>query len=122
MSKGRREGRPEPSRSQDRGDPRDTPAQAKPATYRPEALAEPVIVAKWWKNRRGEAILVRLSHYEGHNLVDVRNWYSGDDGKLKPGKGFAATVKHLPELAKAIQKAEVKARELGLITDGAGHD
>jgi hypothetical protein len=43
-------------------------------------LTEPITIAEWWKNRRGEAIRVRLSTYEGHNLVDLRSWYSGDDG------------------------------------------
>jgi hypothetical protein len=87
-----------------------------------EPLSEPVTVAEWWKNRRGESIRVCLSAYEGRNLTDVRTWYTGDDGKLKPGKGFAAEVRHLPRLAAAIAKAEAKARELGLIDDGAADD
>jgi hypothetical protein len=82
-----------------------------------EPLSEPVTVAEWWKNRRGESIRVCLSAYEGRNLADVRTWYTADDGKLKPGKGFAAEVRHLPRLAAAIAKAEAKARELGLIDD-----
>ena len=84
-----------------------------------EPLSEPITVAEWWKNRRGESIRVCLSAYEGRNLADVRTWYTADDGKLKPGKGFAAEVKHLPRLAAAIGKAEAKARELGLIIDEA---
>jgi hypothetical protein len=59
-------------------------------------LAEPVTIGECWKNRRGDSIRVRLSPYEGHTLIDIRSWYTGDDGRLKPGKGFAATVKHLP--------------------------
>jgi hypothetical protein len=78
------------------------------------AFSEPVTIAEWWKNRRGESIRVCLSTYEGRNLADVRTWYS-EDGRLKPGKGFAAEVKHLPRLAAALAKAEAKARELGLI-------
>jgi Transcriptional Coactivator p15 (PC4) len=83
-------------------------------TVRAATLQEPITIAEWWKNRRGESIRVRLSIYEGRNLADVRTWYT-EDGKLKPGKGFAAEVKHLPRLADAIAKAEAKARELGLI-------
>lgn len=83
-------------------------------TARREPLPEPVTIAEWWKNRRGESIRVRLSTYEGRNLADVRTWYT-EDGRLKPGKGFAAEVKHLPRLAAALAKAETKARELGLI-------
>jgi hypothetical protein len=80
-------------------------------------LAEPITIAGW-KNRRGESIRLVLSQFQGRSIFDLRTWYSAD-GKLKPGKGFAAEVKHLPRLAKAIAKAEAKARELGLIDDKA---
>jgi hypothetical protein len=91
-------------------------------THRHSPLEEPITVAEWWKNRRGESIRVCLSAYEGRNLADVRTWFLGDDGKLKPGKGFAAEIRHLPRLAAAIVKAEAKARELGLIDDGGAGD
>lgn len=83
-------------------------------------LPEPVDVDRWWKNRAGEAIHVRLTTYNNHNLVDVRTWFTGDDGKMKPGKGFACAVKHLPKLAAVFAKATEKARELGLIGDDDG--
>jgi hypothetical protein len=87
------------------------------------ALAEPLVIAEWWKNRRGESVRLTLNRYEGRDVVDLRTWYTGDDGKLKPGKGFAAEVRHLPRLAAAFAKAEAKARELGLIGDnGAGDE
>jgi hypothetical protein len=28
-------------------------------------LPEPIEIAKFWKNRKGEAVIVRLSEYEG---------------------------------------------------------
>jgi Transcriptional Coactivator p15 (PC4) len=85
-------------------------------------LAEPITIAEWWKNRRGESIRLVLSQFQGRSIVDLRTWYTAD-GKLKPGKGFAAEVRHLPRLAAAIAKAEAKARELGLVGDeGAGDD
>ena len=40
----------------------------------------------------------------------------------KPGKGFAAEVRHLPRLAAAFAKAEAKAREFGLIDDKGTRD
>jgi hypothetical protein len=80
MSKGRREGRPEPSTSQDRGDPRDTPAQAKPATHRPAALAEPIVVSKFFANRKHYTIVVQLREFEGRSLLDVRKHYTAADG------------------------------------------
>jgi hypothetical protein len=85
------------------------------------ALSEPITVAEWWKNRRGESIRLRLSQFEGRAIFDLRTWYTAD-GRLKPGKGFAAEVRHLPRLAAPIAKAEAKARELGLIDDEAGHE
>jgi hypothetical protein len=82
----------------------------------------PVTIAEWWKNRRGESIRVCLSTYEGRSLADIRTWFPSDDGKLRPGKGFASEVKHLPRLAAALAKAEAKARELGLISDEANDE
>jgi hypothetical protein len=80
------------------------------------ALAEPITIAEFWKNRRGESIRLVLSQFQGRSIFDLRTWYSAD-GKLKPGKGFAAEVRHLSRLAAAFVKAEAKARELGLIGD-----
>jgi Transcriptional Coactivator p15 (PC4) len=85
-------------------------------TARLPFLQEAVTIAEWWKNRRGESIRLVLNTFEGRNVFDLRTWYSAD-GRLKPGKGFAAEVRHLPRLAAEIAKAEVKARELGLIAD-----
>jgi hypothetical protein len=79
-------------------------------------LAEPITVSEWWRNRRGESIRVRLSTWEDRALIDIRTWYTAD-GKLKPGKGFAADVRHLPRIAAAFAKAVAKATELGLIPD-----
>jgi Transcriptional Coactivator p15 (PC4) len=59
------------------------------------AFAEPITIAEWWKNRRGESIRLVLSQFQGRSILDLRTWYTAD-GKLKPGKGFAAEVRHLP--------------------------
>jgi hypothetical protein len=84
-------------------------------------LPEPLTISEWWRNRSGASIRVRLSTWEGHNLIDIRIWRSSD-GKLVPGKGLAVGVKHLPRLAAALAKAVAKATELGLITDDAHND
>src|SRR5262249_12661362 len=73
-------------------------------------LAEPIIVAQWWK----KSVRVTLTTYADRNLVDLRTWFTAD-GKLQPGKGFAADVRHLPRLAAALAKAVAKATELGLL-------
>jgi Transcriptional Coactivator p15 (PC4) len=85
-------------------------------------LPEPVEVAKFFKNRSKDVIVVSLSTFEGHNLVDVRQHFHNDKGQMRPtSKGVAMVVLRLPDLAKAINKALAKAQELGLIdSDEAG--
>jgi hypothetical protein len=84
-------------------------------TERP-TLTEPLDIAKFWKNRRGESIRVTLSTFEGHNLISVRTWFTDSkSGQDRPAKGFTSNVKHLPRLIAELTKAEAKARELGLI-------
>jgi hypothetical protein len=79
-------------------------------------LAEPVEVAKFFKNRRKEVIVVSLSTFEGRNIVDVRQHFHNEQGLMRPtSKGVAMVVLRLPELAKAINKALAKAQELGLL-------
>jgi hypothetical protein len=79
---------------------------------------EGIVIGEWWKNRKHDSIRVRLSVYEGCPLIDIRTWFD-KDGYPRPGKGFAASIKHLPRLTAELTKALAKARELGLIKDGA---
>jgi hypothetical protein len=89
-------------------------------TVRP-TLPEPVEVAKFWRNRRGEAIIVCLREYEGRPLIDCRVHFTNKEGKLQPtSKGLSLVLARLPDLAKAINRALVKAKELGLIDDDEG--
>jgi hypothetical protein len=84
----------------------------------PVTLSEPIEVAKFFKNRRKDVIVVSLSTFEGRNLVDVRQHFHNEQGQMRPtGKGVAMVVLRLPELAKAINKALAKAQELGLLND-----
>ena len=90
----------------------DTKPQHKPIL----ALAEPITVAEFWANRRGVAVRVQLYQFEGIPCIDLRRYYTANDGKLRATpKGIALAVHKLPALAAAIAKAERKARELGLI-------
>lgn len=93
---------------------------ARTTNQRP-SLAEPVEIAKFWKNRaRNESLRVSLSEYEGHCLINVRIYSTGTDGIDRPTtKGIAMGIAKLPDLAKAISKALATAQELGLI-DEAG--
>jgi hypothetical protein len=81
-------------------------------------LPEPVEVAKFFKNRRKDVIVVSLSNYEGVNIVNVREHFIGRDGCMRPTtKGLAMIVRRLPDLQKAVTKALAKALELGLLPD-----
>ena len=84
-------------------------------------LEVPVQISKFWKNRRrNKSVHVTLSEYEGHCLINVRVYSTGTDEIDRPTpKGVAMGIRRLPELARALAKAEAKARELGLI-DGEG--
>jgi hypothetical protein len=83
-------------------------------------LAEPVTVARFWKNRTHDAIVVELSTFEGRNVVDVRTNVMSRGRLVPTTKGISIVVLRLPDLAKAINKALAKATELGLIpADGA---
>jgi hypothetical protein len=85
-------------------------------------LEEPVEVAKFFKNRRKDVIVVSLSTFEGRNIVDVRQHFHNDKGQMRPtSKGVAMVVLRLPELAAAINKALTEARARGLL-DGEGDD
>ena len=87
-------------------------------TARP-TLSEPVTVSRFWKSRAHDAIVVELSTYENRNVVDVRT-YIMHEGKLRPTKrGISLVVLRLPDLAKAVNRALAKAKELGLL-DGEG--
>jgi hypothetical protein len=84
-------------------------------------LPEPVEIAKFWRNRRGEAVIVSLREYEGRVLIDCRVNFTNKEGKFQPtNKGLSLVVLRLPELAKAINKALTTAQSLGLLDDDGG--
>jgi hypothetical protein len=84
-------------------------------------LAEPVTVARFWKNRAHDAIVVELSTFEGRNVLDVRTNVMSHGRLVPTTKGISIVVLRLPDLAKAVNKALAKAKELGLIPDdGSG--
>jgi hypothetical protein len=86
---------------------------------RPKLVA-PVPIAKFWKSPRDRTRHVRLeiSEWQDHTLLNIRVWQTGSDGVDRPTKqGIALTVSKIPELARALARAETTAREMGLIDD-----
>jgi hypothetical protein len=87
-------------------------------TQRGLTLSEPVKVAEFWKNRKGESIRATLVTYEGRNCFDLRQHFTAHDGRMQPTKkGITVAVLRLPELAAAVNKAVTVARDLGLIDE-----
>ena len=79
-------------------------------------LSETLVISKFWRNRRGEAIVTSLEPYEGRVIVHVRQFFTDAQGKLAPTKkGIAIDILRLPELSDAVTKALAKAIELDLI-------
>jgi hypothetical protein len=77
------------------------------------SLAVPITILKSWKSPRNRRVHFRLnlSEHKGHALVDMRLWETGTDGIDRPTvKGVALAVHKLPELARALAKAETTAR------------
>jgi hypothetical protein len=91
-------------------------------TAKPPPLPEPIEICKISKNRRRDkAIVVSLSAYEETNIVNVREYFVGSDGIMRPTtKGIAMSVRRLPELSRAIRMALEKARSLNLLPEGDG--
>jgi len=86
-----------------------------------DRLAEPIVISKFWRNRRGEAVAVSLRSFEGRPLIDLRVFYTQADGVLVPTpRGLTLSIKCLPDLARGINKARATARALDLIKNGAG--
>lgn len=88
---------------------------------RAPTLDDPVVIARFWKNRAHDIIAVSLTSYEGHNLIDVRTFVTNSSGKSVPTpKGISISVRRLPELAAALNVAVAQARLLGILDDEAG--
>jgi hypothetical protein len=75
----------------------------------------PLIVAQWPRNIR-DTVMVRIDHFNGRAVIDIRTWWTSNDGELKPGRsGITMSLHHLPSLALALVKAQAAATEMGLL-------
>jgi hypothetical protein len=87
------------------------------ATHLTDPLAEPLVVFQLWKGRqRTECIRLTLSRYKGKPIGDLRVFFTTPTGHMQASKkGIAFAIAKLPELRKALEKAEAKALDLDLI-------
>jgi hypothetical protein len=82
-----------------------------------DPLAEPQVIFQLWKGRRRtECIRLTLSRYKGKPIADLRVFFTTSTGHMQPSKkGIAFGIAKLPELRKALEKAEAKALDLDLL-------
>jgi hypothetical protein len=78
-------------------------------------IPEEIIVSRFWKNRSHDAVQVSLKSFEGMNLCDVRVFAMRDGILVPTTKGISVVIPRLQDLAKAINKALAKAKDLGLL-------
>jgi hypothetical protein len=80
----------------------------------------PVIVARLTKNRR-EQLRIALDRYQGIDLIDLRvtvNLTETSSVQTPTKKGLSLQIGQLPGLIEALQAAQARAVELGLIEGG----
>ncbi len=86
------------------------------ATHPDDPLAEPISWSPWKGRQRTECIRVTISRYQGKPIVDVRVFFTTPTGHMQATrKGVAFAIAKLPELRRALEKAELKALDLDLI-------
>ena len=73
-------------------------------------------VAVFAKNKYQD-VKVRLSEYQGNDVIDIRIWTQPPQGeeKVPTGKGVNVNVRLFPELKKAIEKLEQDLKEANMI-------
>jgi hypothetical protein len=63
-------------------------------------------VAKFWANRGGEAIIVKLVNYGNKRFIEIRKHFTNREGKFSPTHhGVTLSIRKLPDLLKALTKA-----------------
>ncbi len=73
-------------------------------------------VARFEKNKYQE-IRVRISEYQGNDVIDIRVWTQPPQGdeRVPTGKGVNINVKLFPKLKEAVEKLEKELKENKLI-------
>jgi hypothetical protein len=79
-------------------------------------LTEPIEIGKFFKNRKGDFVVVAIKEFQGITYLDIRQFFTSEDGKSFPTKkGIAVGLHRLKELHALIGKAIVEARARGLL-------
>jgi len=84
-------------------------------------VTEPIEIGKFPKNRKGDFVVVAIKEFQGITYLDIRQFFTSEDGKSFPTKkGVAIGLRKLEELASLINKARAKVHELGLLDEEFG--
>jgi hypothetical protein len=79
---------------------------------------EPIEIGKFFKNRKGDVIVVQIKSFQRIVFCDIRQFFQNEAGVNCPTKkGVAVSLRKLDELARLIDKAIATARERGLIDE-----
>ena len=76
--------------------------------------SDPEILATFPKNRI-EEVRVCLTEYQGMFLIDTRIYYKDSEGYKPSKKGISLRYSKLPELLRALEKAQGVLIERGLL-------
>ncbi len=73
-------------------------------------------VASFEKNKYQD-IKVRISEFQGNDVIDIRIWTQPPQGeeKVPTGKGININVKLFPKLKEAIEKLEKELKDSSMI-------
>ena len=75
------------------------------------------LIASFAKNAM-EEVQVSLTEYLGRDLVDIRTYYTDDEGEKKPTrKGISLSVDLFPALKDAVLKVEEVLQREGMIEE-----
>ena len=75
------------------------------------------LIASFAKNAL-EEVHVSLTEYRGRDLVDIRTYYTDDEGEKKPTKkGISLSVDLFLQLKDAVLKVEEVLRDEGMIEE-----
>jgi hypothetical protein len=84
-------------------------------------VLEPITIDQF-PIKAGEQVRLILENYCGNNVVNLRKWFTAEDGTLRPTRsGISLSIRHLPQLAAAFNAALVAAQARGLVA-GDGDD
>ena len=95
--------------------------QERNSALSPAPALAPIEIGRFIKNQKGDFVVVQIKQFEGFTFLDVRQFFTGEDGKSRPTKkGIAVGLGKIEELARLVDKARKTAIERGLLRAQGG--